>query len=146
MKLQMIPHYIDHTQLIMGSFYEPLTKREKLQLQELVDYLGWTAPTIILFGIDGNPRDWSFTLKGDIRVSVLQRPRRCLRKTAQELLQMQSFAGVMEAARDALSCGLTPQETLEHLKENGLFLFMFRQKGFSEELLKMLEMLWRENE
>lgn len=141
MNLQMIPHYTDHLRLIVGSFCEPLTERERGQLRELVAFLGWPDPVILLWGIDGEPRDWAFPLKEGVMVNVIQCPRRSLHHAAHELLRLRSFAGMMESARDALSCGLTPRETLEHLKQNGLFHAMFQQEGFSEEVLEMLESL-----
>ena len=74
MNLQMIPHYTDHLRLIVGSFCEPLTERERGQLRELVAFLGWPDPVILLWGIDGEPRDWAFPLKEGVMVNVIQRP------------------------------------------------------------------------
>ena len=148
MNLSLFPNHTNPLQLIMGTFCDPLCQEERETLQRLVDFLGWDNPTIILVGIDGEPKDWTFTLKKGVLVNVYQRPRRFLAYAENEIADVRAYAILTERAKDALSCGFTLTEAREELIAllalDPMFKKFFARDDFPADLLHFLTELKKE--
>lgn len=115
MNLSLSPYLTDHLQCIIGAFCDPLCEEERTTLQNLVDYLGYEDPTIILFGVDGKLQNYDFPLKNGVTVNVIKHSRMVLTHAEAAIADMRAHAILTERAKDYLTCGFSPTEACTEL-------------------------------